>query len=137
MVCLYCGSKTEVTNSRSQKRRNQTWRRRHCLSCDITLTSIEAYDLSQSIVVCDTPRRTIPFSRDKLFLSLLASLGHRPNPLTDAAALCDTVIAAVVSARRVSIEPTSIITFASHALKQFDTPAYVHYAANHPMTNNQ
>lgn len=127
MVCIYCGSKTQVANSRHQKRVNQVWRRRECTRCHAVFTSLEAADYASSIVVRPTEptedphsrskaaagamsakdRRTAiraskhtpprPFNRDQLFASLLKCLGHRSTPVEDASALTSTVIAKLLA----------------------------------------
>lgn len=135
MVCIYCGSKTDVTNSRPQKRLNRTWRRRECRQCGAVFTTIEAAQLAEGLTVArDTPTTGLqPFVRDKLFVSIYASCQHRSEALEDAAALTDTIIG-----RLSDIQTGGIV--ASHALRElvhttlarFDSASAVHYRAFHP-----
>jgi len=134
MVCIQCGSETQVFNSRLQKRTNQVWRRRKCLGCGIAFTTHEITDLSGSVTVRNKEGGLAPFSRDKLLFSLYASLQHRPSAAHDASALADTVIARLLTqAHRSVIEDTSIINTVYVVLTRFDTAASVHYQAFHKL----
>lgn len=131
MVCTYCGGKTRVVNSRHQKKSNQVWRRRQCVICQATFTSEEAAQYG-SVWTIRSESSLQPFSRDKLFLSLYKSCGHRKNALDDAKGLTDTIISKL---------PTYLVdgTLASHdivrvaqvALNRFDKAASAHYQAYH------
>jgi transcriptional repressor NrdR len=153
MVCVYCSGPTKVTNSRPQKRRMQVWRRRHCQNCGALFTTNEAIDLSGSLVVrpvtpTGTPKATqsplggqtsqnpavAPFSRDKLFVSILRAVGHREQPLEDANALTATIIGKLLHATsEAALEPSQIVELALQTLKNFDTAAAVQYAAYHKL----
>ena len=136
MVCIYCGGKTQVTNSRHQKRLNHNWRRRECYACRAIFTTIESADYGSSLVVRGqeagkhAPPR--PFSRDKLFVSVLRAVGHREGPVEDASALTATITAKLLhSTSEAAISPSDIIGAALDTLKHFDTAAYVQYQAYH------
>jgi transcriptional repressor NrdR len=132
MVCLYCQGNLAVSNSRPQKSRNQTWRRRPCKACGAVFTSIEALDLSQALVVHKSGQLQ-PFDRDRLFISLYESLRHRPTAASDARGLADTVIAHIIKvAHNGSIEARTIADQAVNTLTNFDAAAATHYAAFHP-----
>src|SRR5690348_1875861 len=94
MVCIYCGNKTDVINSRPQKRHNKVWRRRRCTKCEAVFTTTEAAALAESLRVARKakPNTLQPFLRDKLFLSIYKSCQHRPDAIQDASALTDTVV---------------------------------------------
>ncbi|MEO6513185.1 MAG: hypothetical protein ABIR37_00720 [Candidatus Saccharimonadales bacterium] len=134
MVCIYCGNKTDVINSRPQKRYNKVWRRRHCEACGATFTSIEAAALSEGLVIASKgPKPTYrPFLRDKLFLSVYNSCQHRTTAVADATALTDTILGKLPSIStnglvdRVSLRKSTLLV-----LERFDTSAAVHYAAFH------
>lgn len=131
MVCLYCGAKTDVVNSRPQKRVNQIWRRRHCNGCDAVFTTNERIDYSSAIVVKRNARLE-PFDRDRLLISLAASLGHRPSAVADAAALVATIThTLVVAAKKGSVEAADITKEACDVLGRFDKLAAAHYSAYH------
>lgn len=132
MVCLYCGSNTRVTNSREQKRLRQTWRRRACQKCKAIFTTLEAADLSGSLRVVDKLGTLEPFERDRLFISLFQSLGHRTDALGAAKALTATVIGFILTtAQEGRIERTAIIDFSAATLDRFDPAAAVQYRAYH------
>ena len=138
MVCIYCGGETQVANSRHQRRLNQVWRRRECQNCHAVFTTEESADYSASIVVRHpatpvNPKATqAPFSRDKLFTSVLRAVGHRQSPLEDASALTATITAKLLKAAPgASVSPTDIITITLETLKRFDTAAAVQYQAYH------
>ena len=76
----------------------------------------------------------MPFTRDKLFLSLYNSLQHRPTVLTDAAGITDTVIKKLLTLQRAGLlQPQQIIQAATVALHRFDRAASVHYQAFHKL----
>ena len=134
MVCIYCGNKTTVANSRLQKRRNSVWRRRQCSHCGAVFTSIEQTSYDQSFGFKYTTSHIIPFQRDVLFLSLYEACRHRADPVSDAAALTDTVI------RKLSpsfvtegvVERAVLRNIAAETLLNFDVAAATHYQAYHP-----
>jgi transcriptional repressor NrdR len=137
MVCLYCHQDLAVSNSRPQKSRNQTWRRRPCKACGAVFTSIEALDLTQALVVLKNGRLQ-PFDRDRLFISMYESLRHRPAAANDARGLADTVIAHIIKhAAHGSIEARTIFEQALNTLQRFDRAAASHYAAFHPQKQSQ
>lgn len=132
MVCLYCSAKTTVSNSRLQKRLNQVWRRRHCTKCGAVFSTLEAADLSSSLVVIQKGGSLAPYRRDELFLSLHRSLGHRRDAVDAANAITATVTAELLaSAQNASTTPKTIITIAYQTLSHFDMAAATHYKAYH------
>lgn len=136
MVCIYCGKSTSVVNSRPQKRLNQIWRRRYCLRCNTTVTTTEVTDYSQALAVEPSNQRKHPepFKRDKLFLSLYSSLGHRKTVLEDATALTATVIGKLIPHYDDPfIERDEIIKATTDVLKRFDKVAVTHYKAYHAL----
>ena len=131
MVCIYCGGKTTVTNSRPQKRLGQVWRRRQCVVCQAIFTTNEAIDLTTSLVV-RSQGHTAPFSRDKLFISIFRAVGHRKQPINDAGALTDTVLAKCrLKAVSAALAPSDIVSVAMEVLQRFDNAAAVQYIAYH------
>jgi transcriptional regulator NrdR family protein len=136
MVCIYCGNKTDVINSRPQKRHNKTWRRRHCTVCDATFTSIEAAALSESLVIALESSKTgyEPFLRDKLFLSLYSSCQHRKHAVSDATALTDTVLSQLPTiSQNGLVDRIALKKHTLAVLQRFDNVAAVHYAAFHEL----
>src|SRR5690349_12838458 len=92
MVCHYCGSETNVTNSRHQKRSNRVWRRRHCQGCGTIFTTEESIDYQASVSFKTPSGALAPFQRDILFVAVLDSLRHRKTATSDATALTDTIL---------------------------------------------
>lgn len=132
MVCLQCGSKTKVTNSRHQRRSNQVWRRRLCPNCGALFTTEEQADYGAVWAVLDKNLALTAFSRDKLLLSLYESCRHRSEALDDARALTDTVISKLGSQVTDGVlEARAIARTAQVALNRFDHAASVAYQAFH------
>ncbi len=133
MVCIYCGGKTSVINSRHQKKANQVWRRRHCDSCQGIFTTLEQTDLPLSLLYRKNASSVEPFSRDKLFLAIHNSLKHRKTASNDATALTATVIAKLLpSIKTATLLRSDIIKTTSDVLKRFDKTAAISYQAFHP-----
>jgi transcriptional repressor NrdR len=135
MVCSYCGSETEVVNSRPQKRSNSIWRRRKCLECGAIFSTTEHTDYEKTWVVqypSSAGQAYSPFVRDKLFISIHRSLQHRPSALNDAIGLTETVINQIhKSVDNGSIKSTAIAQASYRTLKRFDRPAAISYQAFH------
>lgn len=132
MVCVYCGFKTEVVNSRPQFRSNQIWRRRRCLGCQSVFTTEESVRYSGSWRVRYPDGSFKPFVRDKLLLSVHRSCLHRKNALADAQDLTDTVIVKLSGkSDQGLLDVGLIINTVLEILKRFDKAAHVHFAAHH------
>lgn len=134
MVCLYCGHKTDVINSRPQKRLNQVWRRRQCVDCQAVFTTTEAAVLADSLMVSAGGTKNLlqPFIRDKLFISIYTSCGHRKTAVTDASSLTDTVLNLLRShSQNGVIYRQQLIDTVKTVLGRFDNAASVHYSAFH------
>jgi len=132
MVCIYCGSKTEVTNSRLQKKLNRVWRRRRCRICDAVFTSQEQVIYDGAFAVRLSTSHIMPLSRDTLYLSVYDACRHRADAVTEATALTDTILSSLVLlAKDGLLRREDIIATCSTVLKRFDTAAAVHYAAFH------
>jgi transcriptional regulator NrdR family protein len=133
MVCIYCGSPTQVSNSRLQKRSNQIWRRRSCAACDNTFTTHERADLSTALAVRYSARDIRPFSRDTLYISLYESCKHRPQAILDADGLLQTVLSLLrPQITNGTVTRADIIKTASAVLKRFDATGAAVYIAFHP-----
>jgi transcriptional repressor NrdR len=133
MVCIYCGSSTQVTNSRLQKKANQVWRRRQCLECGNNFTTHEVAELGTSVVVQYSARALHPFSRDALFASIYESCKHRPAAIADAGALTQTILGNLRDHIREGVlERDTIVAVALAVLERFDRSAATMYEAYHP-----
>lgn len=128
---MYCGQKTQVVNTRHQKRRNSTWRRRECTSivCKAVFTSIENADLASTLVVMKRSGHLEPFQRDILLLSIYDSLRHRKTAITDASDLTDTIIQQTTGKQATTISTELLSQTAYTVLLKFDHAAAVHYQA--------
>jgi transcriptional regulator NrdR family protein len=134
MVCIQCGSETQVINSRHQKRSNQVWRRRRCTSCKSVFTTLEGAEYALAWQVRKDKGRIEPFSRDKLFLSVWNSLQHRKTALSDASSLTDTVLKKLLGeVEDATLNSPMISRAAFVALNRFDKAAATHYQAFHPV----
>jgi transcriptional regulator NrdR family protein len=133
MVCIYCGSSTQVTNSRPQKRLNQIWRRRRCTACGSIFTTHELLELSSGIVLEGGSGRLQPFSRDTLFVSIYECCKHRPGAVEDAAALTRTSLSFLqLQVTEGRLQREQVLTSVLTVLERFDKVAATMYKAYHP-----
>lgn len=133
MVCLYCGSKLAVSNSRPQKRTNSVWRRRTCPTCKAVFTSVEAIDPTANLLFQRDRKRTEPFSRDTLYISVYEACRHRKNAPEDARHLTDTIIKQLQGVKSHIVRRHHIVTVVTGVLERFDRAAAVQYRAYHPL----
>lgn len=132
MVCIYCGHKTNVTNSRHQRRTNEIWRRRNCMDCGSIFTTYEAVELTRTIVVQYSPSRMEPFERDRLFAAVYDSCRHQPKAISNATALTQTIISQLLAAAVDGvIQRAAIVAVCTEVLNRFDGAAATIYAAYH------
>ncbi len=131
MVCIYCGGKTRVFNSRRQARNNNVWRRRKCLSCSAVFTSVESPELASSLSV-NRLGAYESFLEDKLYSDLLDALQDRKDRYTAAREITNSVIRNLVRDEGASFTPIQITEAASKVLKRFNGRAYQRYTAEHP-----
>lgn len=131
MVCIYCGSSTKVTNSRPNKKLRQVWRRRLCVSCGANFTTLEQYDLTNSIIVVKRSGNLEPFVRDKLFASILLATNHLKNNITDASALTSTVLRHMLNQSPLDPKVTTaqIAKIVLRVLKNYDAASSIKYAS--------
>ncbi len=131
MVCIYCGAKTRVNNSRHQSRANYIWRRRECPECGSIFTTEERTELSGVLMVRSSGKLQ-PFNRDNLFLSIYESCRHRPNALSEAGPLTQTVINSLAARHSEGeLERSKIVEATALVLKRFDKVAATLYVAYH------
>lgn len=129
MVCIYCGHKTKVTNSRPQKADNQTWRRVECKSCRATVTTLESIVLNDALRVEKRNNHYEPFSRDKLYISIYKAVDHLDNPAITATHLTATILRHLIKAKPLDpiINSRQIGIAAAQVLKRFNAAASVRY----------
>lgn len=132
MVCIYCGGKTKVTNSRSQIRNNQVWRRRECLACHAVFTTHEAVELESALSV-EQNGQNKPFLPDSLLKELMLALKHRKDVYTASREVLGTIVRKLlVLPRSPLFKPADISRVTADVLKRFDKRAYLRYLADHP-----
>lgn len=135
MVCIYCGNETEVANSRPKAKTPSVWRRRVCKLCVAQFTTTELPDYAKALLVQNLRGTKLqPFRRDKLFLSLYKSLGHRQDALDSSTALTQTVIGRLLRKKYIIngvVNTRSISSVAYEVLKRFDPLAATTYKAYH------
>ena len=132
MVCIYCSNKTSVTNSRSQSKLNQTWRRRQCKRCGAIFTSVEQVNLPTSLLYKNKSGQLQPFERDILFISIYEACKHRKTATSDATAVTSTILSKLLpKISQASLKRGEIIKTSLEALNRFDKAAGTYYAAYH------
>jgi len=131
MVCPYCSHKTNVTNSRHQKRSNKVWRRRQCLHCLAVFTTLEEINYTNTLRVNQNGVYK-PFLTDLLYTEVLLALSHRKNAYIDARELTDTIIKRLIASPQNPLFETHHISSATaDTLQRFDKQAWHRYAAEH------
>lgn len=132
MVCIYCGNETQVVNSRHQKRNNQVWRRRRCLSCSSVFTSLESIDLSTALRV-ERSDGLRPFLTDLLFSDVLIALQDREDRYIDAREVTNTIIQNLLRLPTSPVfAPSQISQTTAEVLKRLDRRAWHRFSAEHP-----
>lgn len=132
MICIFCAAQTRVSNSRPQKKLCRTWRRRSCIACGAVFTTLEVVDYETSWTVTAADGNIQPFLRDKLYISIVQSLGHRTDATSAATALTATIMVKLQKhAYNGSIQRSVLISEAKQVLRRFDAASAVHYAAYH------
>jgi transcriptional repressor NrdR len=132
MICIACGGKTEVINSRPAENALTVWRRRRCSSCHKMFSTREKPDLSRSVRVKKDGNQEEPFSEDKLFLSVHECLSHQKDALEASRALSDTIMQQVLLGDTTTvIESQKIADITYRVLERFDKAGAVYYRAHH------
>lgn len=130
MVCIYCGGKTSVANSRSRAKGLNIWRRRRCDFCGAIYTSNESVDLQSSIRV-KKGSSLKPFLYEKLLLDVYYSIEHRKTAYKDAKWLTDTIIFKLLPCKTGILQKEEINNAALEVLKHFDKAAFAYFKAHH------
>jgi transcriptional repressor NrdR len=131
MVCVYCGGKTKVTNSRLQRRNNRVWRRRQCLVCHSILTTHEAVELESALSV-EQNGQTTAFLPDLLLKELMMALKDRQDVYTASGEVLGTVVRKLLTLpQKPLFTPADISKATAEVLKRFDKRAYLRYVADH------
>lgn len=131
MECVYCGSGTQVTNSRPKRRSNDIWRRRQCKTCKNIFTTTETIDLASAIRVEINPGLLVPFEASKLLTSIYDCCKHIKNPAITAQELTLTVIKKVIKRQNAILSRQELIALTYDTLRQFDQATAVQFRAFH------
>jgi len=132
MICIYCNGKTRVINSRPQKRNNQIWRRRRCLSCEAVFTTHEGVNLS-SLLIVEAGSNPKPFLVDRLFTEVLLAMQDHKNCYESAREATSTIIAKLLNIPGKPVYDTKQISkTTAQVLKRLDRHAWLRYIAEHP-----
>ncbi len=129
MVCINCGTKTKISNSRFNVKTVQTWRRHTCTQCRTMFTTRELIDSSVSYRVKRPDSSLQPVMRELLFVSVHESLSHRKDAPEAAAALTDTIFGKIHANKSLIIDITWLTSKTHEILNRFDKPAAVRYKA--------
>jgi transcriptional regulator NrdR family protein len=98
------------------------------------VSTIETLNFSGSLLVAKQSGLVEDFLREKLFLSIYRSLGHRSEAITDAVAITDTIVSDLIKKLKSPIiKREEIINASQEVLKRFDKAAEVHYKAYYPV----
>ncbi|MEZ6330556.1 MAG: ATP cone domain-containing protein [Candidatus Saccharimonadales bacterium] len=137
MVCIYCGHKTVVANSRSKKKNAVVWRRRLCTHCGAITTTFEEYDYSTALVVKKRSGALQAFQKDKLLLSIAKATEHRQGSTQAASELTTTIISRILKQKPIqtTILSKDISSVASLVLKHYDAASAVKYLSFQAPTN--
>lgn len=134
MVCPFClHKKTNVYNSRRTAKLNATWRRRRCEACGREFTTSELA-APESILRVGTAKRTSPYSRAKLTLSILRVCDHRRDHGEAAYWLNDTIeqkLYGLAADTNNYVTKKQIVNVTLKTLKGFDTAAYIKYLSSY------
>lgn len=138
MICLYCGSKTNIVNSRSFKKGFEKWRRHCCISCKEVFTSRELPDLETSLLIRKNSGSAEPFYTSKLLISLYKALDHRKNAQNDAYVLMQTICAQLLPVAKKEVSTKTVAEQTIMSLKHFDPVGAVKYQSTQtPLMNKR
>lgn len=128
MKCPFCGhSEDRVLDTRVQKD-GAIRRRRECLECRGRFTTAETIVLNLPFIIKKDGRRE-PFSKEKIFKGLQASVQKRPVSLAQIDAVVERITAWVINRGESEISSRLIGKKVMAELKQLDDVAYVRFAS--------
>lgn len=134
MICIKCSNDTRVANSRPHKKTPSVWRRRHCTTCGTTFTTTEIVsDDAFTLAVTDPTNATSAFSLPRLMLSIVRSMGHRPEPASadEAYWLAQTVAQAIQATATDTLSTSALASITHETLTSFDPTAGQAYGIRH------
>lgn len=132
MICIYClQENTKVVNSRAHKKNASVWRRRHCPSCQKTITTYErvSAELLPGVIANDNKPKT--FSHGKLLMSIYKELPDTNDDPDIAEALAITVEQKLLIAQVKELTSEIIARYTYETLVAFDKIAGARYGLSH------
>lgn len=141
MVCIYCGSKTKIINSRQIAKSGQIWRRHRCQECHATFTTTEDYQLNNALLVEHSNQQTEPFIKEKLFISIHQAIDHLKNNEETANYLTQTVINRLFKSKPLKpiLTTKNIYITVVYVLRRYDAASAIRYASirtSMPLSND-
>lgn len=135
MFCIKCHSEnTKVTNSRPHKKRASIWRRRQCLICKTTFTTLETVSTDGILSVTDSEGAVSPFSISRLLISIAPLLSEQSSAPDDAYWLAITTYEKALAVGEPQIRTNELASIAFGAIERFDSTAALKYALDHKLT---
>lgn len=129
MRCPFCQSfNVVVVDSRLRNEGTSIWRRRECLTCGKRFSSREKADYSYLAVIKKDGRRQ-PFSREKIFLSMVKSLGKRSIPEQKLEKAVEEIVQEIHKLGQSEIESSLIGNLVLEQLFKLDLVAYIRFAS--------
>lgn len=133
MFCINCFyPKTNVVNSRPNKKQPRIWRRRSCPSCGTVFTTTERPSLAHNQPVVHDNQQT-PFNLGKLIVSLSRAFPHDPSQIDIALTDLAETIEIHLATEAEIITPEEIAAIAHQVLRRYDELAAIQYAAQHQL----
>lgn len=129
MRCPFCQSlNVAVVDSRLRDDGTTVWRRRECLSCGRRFSSRERIDFSYLSIVKKDGKK-VPFSREKILMSMVKSFGKRPIPEQKLEKAVNEIIQEIHKLGKSEIKTTLIGDFVLKKLRKLDLVAYIRFAS--------
>ncbi|MCI5120014.1 MAG: transcriptional repressor NrdR [Candidatus Electrothrix sp. AUS4] len=129
MKCPYCGQlDNRVIDSRLNKDKTITRRRRHCEACDQRFTTYERIEMMLPMLVKKDGRREA-WDRGKMILGLEKACEKRPVSLEDIDLFVDGIEHRLQDAGGKEIPTSQLGEWVIDALPQLDEVAYVRFAS--------
>ncbi len=135
MFCIKChSSNTKVTNSRPHKKRASIWRRRQCLICKATFTTLETVSTDGMLSVTNSKGAISPFSISRLLISIAPLLSEQSSAPDDAYWLAITTYEKALAIGEPQVHTNELAGIAFGAIERFDSTAALKYALDHRLT---
>jgi transcriptional repressor NrdR len=129
MKCPYCGQlDNRVIDSRLNKDKIITRRRRHCEACDQRFTTYERIEMMLPMLVKKDGRREA-WDRGKMILGLEKACEKRPVGLEDIDRFVDEIEHRLQDTGGKEIPTSQLGEWVMEALPQLDEVAYVRFAS--------